>query len=233
MSGIIEGILPPAMFTIGYALFVACFFCRDMLYLRTLAVVGQIALIPYYIDPSAQFDWGPYVGISCTAILVCVNFFYICVLLAERRPVRLTPVERSMYDAVFSSLPLRAYRNLFRLGDITRPEGGELLIRRGTNIDNLYLVIDGEVEVVLDSGVIKGLTKGSFIGELSFITGQTTSADVRVKGPQTTLLSWEKEKLVGSLDNDRVLSNAFDLIINTDVTGKLQRMNTGPTEGSG
>ena len=184
MSGIIEGILPPAMFTIGYALFVACFFCRDMLYLRALAVVGQIALIPYYIDPSAQFDWGPYVGISCTAILVCVNFFYICVLLGERRPVRLTPVEQSMYDAVFSSLPLRAYRNLFRLGCMTRPEDGELLIRRDSNIDNLYLVLDGEAEVVLDTGVTKVLTKGNFIGELSFITGQTTSADVRVKSPR-------------------------------------------------
>ena len=233
MSGLFEGIFPPAMFIIGYILFVACFFCRDILYLRALAVLGQIALVPYYIDPSGQFDWGPYVWMACTAILVCVNLFYICVLLGERRPVRLTPVEQSMYDAVFSSLPLRAYRNLFRLGYITRPEGGELLIRRGSNIDNLYLVIDGGVEVVLDTGVIKGLTKGSFIGELSFITGQTTSADVRVKGPQTTLLSWEKEKLVGSLDNDRVLSNAFDLIISTDVAGKLQRMNAGSTEGSG
>ncbi len=233
MSGLFEGIFPPAMFIIGYMLFVACFFCRDILYLRALAVLGQIALIPYYIDPSGQFDWGPYVGMACTAILVCVNLFYICVLLGERRPVRLTPVEQSMYDAVFSSLPLRAYRHLFSLGHITRPEGGELLIRRGSNVDNLYLVIDGGVEVVLDTGVIKGLTKGSFIGELSFITGQTTSADVRVKGPRTTLLSWEKEKLVGSLDNDRVLSNAFDLIISTDVAGKLKRMNSGSTEGSG
>ena len=107
------------------------------------------------------------------------------------------------------------------------------MIRRGSNIDNLYLAIDGEVEVVLDTGVTKVLTKGNFIGELSFITGQTTSADVRVKGPQTTLLSREKEKLVGSLDNDRVLSNAFDLIISTDVAGKLKRMNSGSTEGSG
>ena len=229
MSGLIEGLLPPSMFIIGYALFVACFFCRDMLYLRLLAVVGQIALIPYYIDPSGQFDWGPSVGIVCTALLVCVNLYYICVLLAERRPVRLTPVEQSMYDAVFSSLSLRAYRNLFRLGHITRPEDGELLIRRGSNIDNLYLVIDGEVEVGLDTGAIKGLTKGSFIGELSFITGQTTSADVRVKGPQTTLLNWEKERLVEWLDNDPVLSNAFDLIISTDIAGKLQRMNAGST----
>ena len=227
MSGLFEGIFPPAMFIIGYILFVACFFCRDILYLRALAVLGQIALIPYYIDPSGQFDWGPYVWMACTAILVCVNLFYICVLLGERRPVRLTPVEQSMYDAVFSSLPLRAYRNLFRLGCMTIPEDGELLIRHGSNIDNLYLVLDGEVEAVLDTGVTKVLTKGNFIGELSFITGQTTSADVRVKNPQTTLLSWEKEKLVGSLNNDRVLSNAFDLIISTDVAGKLRRMNAG------
>ena len=200
-----------------------------MLYLRLLAVVGQIALIPYYIDPSGQFNWGPSVGIVCTALLVCVNLYYICVLLAERRPVHLTPMERSMYDAVFSSLALRAYRNLFRLGHITRPEDGELLIRRGSNIDNLYLVIDGEVEVGLDTGEIKGLTKGSFIGELSFITGQTTSAEVRVKDPQTTLLRWGKAGLVGWLDNDSILSNAFDLIISTDVAGKLQRMNAGST----
>ena len=62
MFGLFEGIFPPAMFIIGYMLFVACFFCRDILYLRALAVLGQIALIPYYIDPSGQFDWGPYVG---------------------------------------------------------------------------------------------------------------------------------------------------------------------------
>jgi hypothetical protein len=38
-------------------------------------------------------------------------------------------------------------------------------------------------------------------------------------------LAWTKCDLVKFLDRDLVLSNAFDLILSTDVTGKLKRMN--------
>lgn len=225
--GSFEEIAPPVLFLLGYSLFVACFFFREMLHLRVLAALGQIAFIPYYISVSDQLGWSLYVGITGTTVLVGVNLIQISILMIERRPIRLSALEQSLYDYVFSSLPIRSYRDLFRLGLITYPEDGSLLIERNSNIDSLYLILDGEAKVILDTGEVKTLAKGNFIGELSFITGQVTSADVRVKGTQTTLLMWDKDSLIGSLDNDPVLSHAFDLIISTDVVGKLQRMNAG------
>ena len=43
----------------------------------------------------------------------------------------------------------------------------------------LYLIIDGSAIVELSPGRTKELIRGQFVGELSFITGALTSADVR------------------------------------------------------
>ena len=67
------GWVPTVLFLIGYGLFVACFFCKDVLYLRALAVIGQIALIPYYL---ALFGDG-YSSVSGDSALILDNFLHI------------------------------------------------------------------------------------------------------------------------------------------------------------
>jgi len=81
----------------------------------------------------------------------------------------------------------------------------------------LYLIIDGSAIVELSPGRTKELIRGQFVGELSFIT---------------LVLAWTNHDLVNFLDQDPVLSHAFDLILSTDVTEKLKRMNLQNT-GSG
>jgi hypothetical protein len=232
------GWAPSALFLVGYGLFVICFFCKDILYLRALAVIGQIALIPYYValfdnvnlDFAAGHDLisgrlSPYIGLFCSVILVSVNLVYICLLLTERRSVLLTPIEKTVYELSFSSLTSRTFKRLFRLGKITNLKQRDLIICRNSKSTMLYLILDGSAEVELSSGQTKELNSGHFIGELSFITGDLTSANVRASQDNTTVLAWTKCDLVKFLDRDLVLSNAFDLILSTDVTGKLKRMN--------
>ena len=101
---------------------------------------------------------------------------------------------------------------------------GTLLIKRGQTLNKLYLVIDGEAEVLLPNGDTRTISKGGFIGEQSFITGNTTSADVHIGTDNIVLLTWSRETLSALLNKDPVLSNAFDLVITTDVIGNLQRM---------
>ena len=227
----LEQIGPPWFFITGYSLFVACFFFKDVLYLRTLALVGQLALVPYYIKDLSSIDislsftgLSEYLGIVCTLLVVSINLVFIYILLRERRPVELTTEQRSLYEISFSSLSMRNFHRLFTLGEIETPEQGELLIGKGRRTDSLYLVIDGEFQVVLESGQTRTIGKGGFIGELSFISGEVASADVSPLVSGSKILCWDKFTLVRFLDKDPVLSNAFDLIISSDVANKLKRM---------
>tara|TARA_B100000929_G_C15349175_1_gene366900 strand:+ start:247 stop:537 length:291 start_codon:yes stop_codon:yes gene_type:complete len=89
----------------------------------------------------------------------------------------------------------------------------------------LYLIVEGNATVELSPGRTKELVPGHFIGELSFITGALTSADVRADRDDTLVLAWTHSDLAKLLDQDPVLSHAFDLILSMDITGKLTRMN--------
>ena len=232
------GWVPTVLFLIGYALFVACFFCRDVLYLRALAVIGQIALIPYYIalfgdgysDVSGDSalivgQFSPHIGLICTAVLVVVNLVYICLILNERRPIRLSSMEKTLYELVFSSISTRDFRRLFSLGKIISLKRSELLVSRDSASEMLYLIADGTATVELSPGQTKELVTGHFIGELSFITGGLTSADVRAGRDETLVLAWTHRDLAELLNRNPVLSHAFDLILSFDVSGKLTRMN--------
>ena len=89
----------------------------------------------------------------------------------------------------------------------------------------LYLIADGNATVEISPGRTKDLVAGHFVGELSFITGGLTSADVRAGRDETLVLAWTHRDLAELLNRDPVLSHAFDLILSIDVTGKLTRMN--------
>lgn len=208
------------------------------MYLRAIAVVGQIALVPYYISLFANGHstlstdvvlivgrLSPHIGLICSAVLVVVNLVYICLLLIERRPVQLSSIEKTVYELVFPSLASRTFQRLFGLGELIHLKRNDLLISRNSEPTMLYLIIDGSAIVELSPGRTKELIRGQFVGELSFITGALTSADVRVDCDNTLVLAWTNHDLVNFLDQDPVLSHTFDLILSTDVTEKLKRMN--------
>jgi len=65
------------------------------------------------------------------------------------------------------------------LGELIHLKRNDLLISRNSESTMLYLIIDGSAIVELSPGRTKELIRGQFVGELSFITGALTSADVR------------------------------------------------------
>ena len=98
------------------------------------------------------------------------------------------------------------------------------LVTRDTDLEELLLVVDGKAEVVLKNGEIKYIPMGGFIGEQSFITGSTTSADVGTGAEATTLLRWNKKSLKNYLKHHETLKHTFDLILTADLIFKLRSM---------
>lgn len=89
---------------------------------------------------------------------------------------------------------------------------GELVIRAGEAGGDFFRVETGSLEVVDRTArpelVLDVLGPGSAVGEMSFLTGDARSADVRA-GPKCVLLKWTEGSLHALLRRDPQLSAAF------------------------
>lgn len=60
---------------------------------------------------------------------------------------------------------------------------GEWVVRRGQTEVGLFIIVDGEVSVVLEGDELASLSKGSFFGEISALLDEPTVADVIARTP--------------------------------------------------
>lgn len=99
-------------------------------------------------------------------------------------------------SALFDGLSPGAFVDLDDHVAETTVAAGEIVVRRGDPSDSLYVVAAGALDVVLESetGVqrLSTLTRGSVVGEIGVLSGETRSATVRA-ARRTTLVSLSAE----------------------------------------
>ncbi len=90
---------------------------------------------------------------------------------------------------------------------------GEIVARQGELGDCLFVVQDGEVEIVLEEGgveaVLRTARRNEVIGEMAIIDHRPRSATVRAKG-QARILTLDKRNFLRRISEDPSL--AFGLI---------------------
>ena len=173
---------------VGYALTFVALAIREVLWLRITLTAAQVSLFTYHYafaqNQTAAF-W--------TAIFVLVNSYNIVKILLDRRP-KLIPKEiRDLYEGIFSNLTTREFLYFWNMGTIKSVTDG-YFIHSGEKQDNLLLVLSGNAEVEVNKKPIAILERGSFIAEISFLTGEPASADVHAKG-EVIFISWKSDRL--------------------------------------
>lgn len=90
-------------------------------------------------------------------------------------------------DSPFGDLPSDAISELAGVLTPVSFAAGEVIVREGQYGDDAYLLRAGDVDVVQGEGErhIAHLGAGSFIGEISALTGSARTATVRASGPVT------------------------------------------------
>jgi len=90
-------------------------------------------------------------------------------------------------DSPFGDLPSGAIAELAALLTPVSFAGGEVIVREGDHGNDTYLLRSGDVDVVQGHAErhIAHLGAGSFIGEISALTGTARTATVRASGPVT------------------------------------------------
>lgn len=210
------------LLNLGYAINLLALTVRDVLWLRTVLLPAQLSFLV----------WGATLGYASTVawniVFIGINFFQIVRILMERRPIELPPDLDDIYERLFSEMKRREFLLFWETGTLRRIRD-ERIIEEGARPRELMLVVSGDVEVVKGGRTIAKLSRGSFLAELSFLTQEPASADVRAVG-EVELNSWNQRKLhrLGKINPD--LSLKIQRILGRDVTDKIRTASSPETD---
>ena len=65
---------------------------------------------------------------------------------------------------------------------------GDWIVRRGQDEVGLYMIVDGEIGVVIEGEELATLSRGSFFGEISALLGEPAVADIVARAPTRCLV---------------------------------------------
>jgi hypothetical protein len=207
-------------------LFLGMYLVRDILWLRVIAVLAGVTLYPYqvWITPHGLWNTHP---LSAAAPLLwntlfnVINIVQLKRLIVERRPVRLSASERALYEAVFARLSPREFLRLLSAAESHAVEAGMCLVEQDAALDRLLLIRDGEVAVRVGEREVALLGSGRFVGEMSFLTRDRTSASVWARGP-TEYLTWPRQALDKLFEKHPDMRATVQLVLGEDLARKLK-----------
>jgi len=201
---------------VANVLYLFSYLVKDILWLRLLTVVAGSVLLAYYVLLPVPL-WA---AIGWNVVFLAINVRQIHVLLLERRPVRLTPDELRLHQLAFRSLSQREFAKLLRLAHWENVVADQRFVSKGQPLDRIMVIADGRacVQIAGASGV--ELRPGCFVGEMSFLTGQTPNADVVATEP-TRLVTWPQSELRTFLGRDAELRAIVQMAIGEDLVAKL------------
>jgi len=193
---------------------------RDILWLRVMAVLGALLLLPYYyLQPETL--WGP---ITWSAVFISINIFWITKLLLERRPVHFSDDEMQLYQLALRNLKEHDALRLFRLGTWTFTAAGTTFLTQGQAVDSLTLIVEGKVKVEMDGKLVDTLGRGRFLGATAFLRrGTAFAAPVTVTAIEPTrAITWSSDKLDTQFANNIDLQVAIEACLGLELSRFLQ-----------
>lgn len=202
---------------IANILYLFSYIMRDILWLRVLTVAAACFLIPYfYFRPDPLIP-----AIFWNLVFTSLNVFWICRLLLERRPVKLSDDEQQLCQIAFRTLTPREMKKILNLSSWSNAVANECFVSKDEPLERLILIYSGKANVEIDGQKVGELHAGQFIGEMSYFTDDVAAANV-VATQDTRYVSWPKDRLRSFLDSNSDLRAAFQIILGSVLAKRLQ-----------
>ena len=110
---------------------------------------------------------------------------------------------------------------------------GDVIFEEGSTGRELYVVLDGKIDIVKDSGAtrttIVTLGKGEFFGEMAVIDGSSRSATAIAAGPKTKVMRINHARFVYLVSQQP----AFALMIMDALSKRLRASNAAQFKAAG
>ncbi|GAB5446679.1 cyclic nucleotide-binding domain-containing protein [Gymnodinialimonas sp.] len=161
-----------AILALGLMFKLTGFAVRDELWLRVFVVCGFVCDAAYYFfraDPILP-------SVLSNIALLAVNVIFIAMIVFERTTWRMSEDDRKTF-AHFPTLTPGQFRRLRKMLIAQAVEPGEVLTKEGEAVADLMLVFAPTI-LIAKHGESFPIAGPSFVGEVAFLTGNPSSADV-------------------------------------------------------
>tara|TARA_B100001250_G_scaffold411764_1_gene441186 strand:- start:1630 stop:2208 length:579 start_codon:yes stop_codon:yes gene_type:complete len=166
-----------------------------------------------------------------TAILIfsitnsLINGFKIAQYYYENSIFCLPKELHSLYQDEFHLLSPKEFKILYQIA--TKDERNGKLISANQKFENLMFVLEGVPIIRLQKGKQIRLTKRVWLGEMSFLRGEVTSADVLTEQRESVrLLIWSKNEIEELQGKYPIIIEKLRYIIANSLAEKIRYSNT-------
>ena len=171
---------------LAFGLIAFSFLVKDILGLRFVSILASLFSVLYNFYIPDQPMW---LAINWNIVFVLVNLYHIAVIIYEKRPIKMAPKDKELYEILFKDLSPVEYLKITKIANWKTFKSGETIIRQEHLVTDLVLIYNGTVDVVVDKKKVAELKDGQFVGEMSFLTEKSATATCIVKH-DTECLVW-------------------------------------------
>ncbi len=204
---------------LSYILLILSMAMRDIFWLRLFAILAGLA------GAAFAFFWlnNP-VGTFWELLFTLVNVVQWLWLLYERRMQELTPEQARIKKEIFPLLSIADFRKLLDNAEEMVFLLGDELLKEGSKVPYVFLVLQGEAEVTIDGSRVSTCNEKDFVGEIGFLNGLPASATVTAVTTMKCLV-FDVKVMRRMMARNTEFDRGFSMALNANLAAKLLRRN--------
>lgn len=206
---------------LSYIIIAISYFLTNFFWLRVAAVIGLFLEIIYFRITGTNST----AGIPWDTAFIAINLYQLIWLVREKINARLPEKDAAMLRQAFNGLDDGQIARMLRAADWKDYVQGDVLTRQDAPVDALYYLCSGRASVEVDGTFVTYLERGSFIGEIAYLTGNPATAKVTIDEPARTL-AFSKMRMAKVMAKDSQISGILYQLLGQDLAQKMRRANT-------
>ena len=200
---------------LAFGLIAFSFLVKDILWLRVVSILASLFSVLYNFYIPAEPMW---LAINWNIVFVLVNLYHISVIIYEKRPIKMAPKDKELYETLFKDLSPVEYLKISKVAEWKIFKSGETIIRQTHLVPDLTLIYNGTVDVAVDGKKVAELKDGQFVGEMSFLTEKLATATCIVKH-DTECLVWKQPEFKDLLKRNPSLYYTIQGLLSNQLVG--------------
>lgn len=205
---------------LSYLLLAISYWLTRMFWLRVIAVAGIALEIAYFALSGGDLR----TGIAWNLIFILINLYQLYWLVRERLRARLPEAHAGVLRAAMKGLDDADIARLLGAGEVSSLQAGSVLATENEDLDRLFFICDGRVNVAIGGHLAGTMGSGSFVGEVAFMTGKPATATVTAEGPVKALI-FNRARLTEFLRREEQLAGTLHRLLGRDLADKLKSSN--------
>ncbi len=205
---------------LAYILLIASMLMRSINWLRALAILAGAVAAYYYwtLDDKVSMFW--------EVVFTLVNIAQLIILQIENRRGTFSEDEDYFIKTCLPNIDRSHARRLVKLGAWTQVQDETILVFEDKIPDKLKFIVSGKAEVYRNKKLIGTVSRGDFVGEISYLTGENATATAVVIEP-VRYLAFGQQRLREHLLRNVEVRHALEASFNRNLANKLVKSNAG------